>query len=339
MKKITQRVLLVICLFVFASAIMHNANNIFDYKIPSYFPKPQIPEDNLPSQERINLGKKLFFDKKLSLNKSIACSSCHAPNRGFSDSKKFSLGVNDSIGERNAMPLFNLAWQNSFFWDGGVPTLELQVLKPLTNSKEMNISIEEVVGRLKKDKEYVSLFKKAYGCKPDANSLSRAIACYERTLISANSKYDKFYYQKKPVMSDSEIRGMFLFHGSKTHCSSCHSGVNFTNNAFENNALYENYTDQGRYKITGKESDKGKFKVPSLRNVAVTAPYMHDGSLQTLEEVVEHYASGGKNHPNRSGHVHNNDAPALTASEKVDLINFLKCLTDEEFLSNTQHIP
>lgn len=318
---------------------MNESDNKYEYLIPAYFPKPQIPEDNMPSKERINLGKKLFFDKKLSSNKTIACASCHLPEKAFSDNKQLSLGVNDSIGDRNTMPLFNLAWQNSFFWDGETTSLEQFILKPLTNSKEMNISIDELNARLKNDKEYVRLFKKAYKCQPDANSLSKAIACYVRSLISANSKYDQYLYQKKQVMSDSEIRGMNLFNSPKTQCSSCHSGINFANNAFENNALYTDYEDQGRYKITGKESDKGKFKVPSLRNVAVTAPYMHDGSIPTLEDVIEHYATGGKNHPNRSPQVRDNQASNLSTSEKEDLINFLKCLTDEEFLGNTQHMP
>jgi len=311
----------------------------YELNLPKGVPPPLIPADNELSQERVALGKMLFFDNILSSDKSISCASCHSQQNSFGDSRTLSLGVNNAIGDRNAMPLINLAWSNSFFWDGGVPTLELQVLKPLTNHTEMNMDIEEAVNRLKKNKTYSKLFMKAYGSEPDASTMVKAIACFERTLISFDSKYDRWRRNNGSGFEDSEIRGFYLFVGGKTHCTSCHSGINFTNNSFQNNGLTELYADEGRFKITNDQNDVGKFKVPTLRNIALTAPYMHDGSLKTLEEIVEHYNSGGKLHPNKSPHVHNNDSPPLTEVEKTDLINFLKTLTDESFVNNSEFKP
>ncbi|HEX6224983.1 MAG TPA: cytochrome c peroxidase, partial [Chryseolinea sp.] len=189
------------------------------------------------------------------------------------------------------------------------------------------------------DKVYIKLFREAYGEKPTANTLFKAIASFERTLVSGNSKFDRYFYQKDTsAFNESEKRGYRIFFDDnyKMHCATCHTGVNLTNNSFQNNGLYLEYPDQGRYKVSSRNDDKGKFKVPTLRNVAVTAPYMHDGSLQTLEDVMEHYNSGGKGrwHPNRSPHVHVHRGLELTETEKSDLISFLKTLTDEEFLSN-----
>ncbi|MBX9851082.1 MAG: c-type cytochrome [Cytophagaceae bacterium] len=330
-----------ICIYLFTGSIINfKKETAYNINLPMGFPDPIIPEDNQLTQERVALGKMLFYDKMLSQDKTISCGSCHAPNNSFSDNKDFSFGVNNTTGERNAMPLINLAWSNSFLWDGGVPTLEMQVMNPLTNPKEMNISISEAVKRLNENKTYVKLFKKAYGSKPDANTLFKAIASFERTLVSGNSKFDQYYYKKDAMAyNNSEIRGYYLFMGSRAHCSSCHSGVNLTNNTFQNKGLYEDYPDQGRYKITYLENDKGKFKVPTLRNIALTGPYMHDGSIKTLEEVVRHYNNGGKNHPNKSSHVHFPEEPPFNDEEIKDLVNFLHTLTDMEFVNNPAFKP
>jgi cytochrome c peroxidase len=311
----------------------------YELNLPKGVPLPIIPADNELSMERVQLGKMLFYDNILSSDNSISCSSCHAPEKSFSDGRSMSLGVHDSIGERNAMPLVNLAWSNSFFWDGGAKSLELQILKPLTSHSEMNMDLDHTIQRLNKNKIYRKLFMKAYGSKPDAATLFKALASFERTLISFNSKYDRRSRNSGSGFESTETRGFYLFVGGQTHCTSCHSGILFTNNSFQNNGLSETYADEGRFKITGNENDKGKFKVPTLRNIAVTAPYMHDGSIKTLEEVVEHYNSGGKLHPNKSPHVHNNDSPPLTEEQKTDLVNFLKTLTDEEFLNNPAFRP
>lgn len=323
------------------SAVYKIVEKPYELALPEGFPKPYIPEDNVLTEERIALGKKLFYDTLLSADKSVSCASCHLQTLGFTDGKTFSIGVKYALSDRNAMPLINLAWSNAFFWDGGVTSLELQVMKPLTSVNEMNLSVQEAVNRLNADKAYKKLFKKAYGGDPDASSLFKAIASFERTLVSANTKFDAYFYKKDPTaFNESELRGYKLFFGEdKVHCGSCHSGVNLTNNTFQNNGLYLDYADQGRYKITGKESDKGKFKVPTLRNIALTSPYMHDGSLKTLEDVIDHYNTGGISHPNKSEHVHIHKGMKLTALDKRDLIAFLYTLTDVEFITNKAFRP
>lgn len=302
----------------------------YQLKVPQGFPMPEIPEDNLLTENRVKLGKMLFSDKILSKDSSISCASCHLQSNAFTDPRRFSLGVHDSLSIRNSMPLFNLAYSRSFFWDGGVPTLELQVLAPIENHLEMNLSLQEAEKRIKQNPEYISLFHKAYNREPDLYGLVRAIAAFERTLISGNSRYDQYMFQNKTqALNASELRGKDIFFGEKAECFHCHTGFNFTDQTFQNNGLYAEYPDAGRARITSRNSDIGRFKVPSLRNIEVTGPYMHDGSLNTLEEVLAHYQSGGKNHPNQSPLIR---PFTLTAQEEADLIAFLKSLTDEEFL-------
>lgn len=325
--------LLVLSSFYFS----HPTSTPYEFPVPKGFPTPYIPEDNPLTQEKIALGKLLFFDPLLSKDRTVSCASCHQPQNAFSDAKPLSVGVYGQLGDRNSMPLVNLAWVGTFFWDGSSPTLEQQVLKPLTSAKEMGMSIEEIETRLLKDKKYKKLFWEVFGEKPSIGNISKAIASYERTLVSANSRYDRFFYGKDAMaFTDSEIRGYYLFMGERTHCASCHNGPNLGQLSFENNGLYENYADEGRSKITGLARDVGKFKVPSLRNIAKTAPYMHDGSLKTLEDVVMHYITGGKNHPNKSLHVHFPEDPSINETEIKDLINFLKTLTDDAFIENHQ---
>ena len=332
---------LVAAVFFMASLTFEMSRKPYVLKVPIGFPAPIIPKDNELTVARVKLGKKLFYDKILSYDTSISCASCHVPDFSFSDNKALSLGVKQLNGDRNSMPLINLAWSNSFFWDGGVSTLEMQVLKPLSSHTEMNMLLREAVYRLKNTAEYSKLFEKAYQCEPDANSLFKAIACFERTLISGNSKFDRFFYQKdSTVFNASEKRGYYLFFGNdKVHCVSCHSGVNFANNTFQNNGLYAEYKDEGRARITGNKNDIGKFKVPTLRNIAYTAPYMHDGSLTSLEDVITHYGSSGTGHFNASLHVHTGSELQLTEQDKKDLVSFLNTLSDEEFIRNPEYRP
>ncbi|NBV12760.1 MAG: cytochrome-c peroxidase [Sphingobacteriia bacterium] len=309
----------------------------YSIDIPAGFPSPDIPADNAMTQNRVSLGKRLFFEKALSIDSSISCASCHFQIHGFSDPKRFSLGVGDSIGVRNAMALSNVAYQEDFFWDGGVPSLELQVLAPIENPLEMNFSVPQVVERLKKDPSYIYDFKKAYNREPDAYALVRAIAAFERTFISGNSPFDQYTYQgKTSALSASALRGKDIFFGEKAECFHCHTGFNFTDNRFQNNGLYSEYQDIGRARVTIKSSDIGRFKTPSLRNIEVTAPYMHDGSIASLEAVVQHYMSGGKGHPNQSPLI---KPFTLTLQEQQDLIAFLKSLTDESFLNRQSLQP
>ncbi|MFZ1572446.1 MAG: cytochrome c peroxidase [Candidatus Kapaibacterium sp.] len=298
---------------------------------PIGFPKMPVPLDNKLTEDRILLGKKLFFDKQLSSNQEISCSSCHLQNNAFSDSSQFSLGINKLVGERNTPPLFNLAWNTSFFWDGGVPTLEQQVIGPITNPIEMNMTLGEVIQRITKDTNYLNMFKKAYDTLPSAGYLTKSIASFMRSMVSSESKYDKYINGDTNLFNDQEKKGLHLFFGESVQCHHCHIGYNFTTNKFANNGSKEIYKDLGRKKITKLDIDLGKFKIPSLRNIAVTSPYMHDGSYKTLEEVIENYNKGGSGHPNQDPTIYKLN---LSNEDKNNLIAFLKTLTDQNFISN-----
>ena len=235
------------------------------------------------------------------------------------------------------MSLANVAYQPYYTREGGVATLEMQVLVPIQEHNEFNLNILLIAERLKMDTAYVRLSNEAYGRDPDFYIITRGIACFERTMISGESRYDQYFFQQKNgALTAAERRGMDLFFSKKTSCSDCHSGFNFSNYAFENNGLYENYPDPGRFRLTEDSTDLARFKIPTLRNVALTAPYMHDGSIATLESVVEHYNSGGKNHPHKSQLVR---PLGLSLQEKGDLVAFLKSLTDEHFVSNPKFRP
>ncbi len=297
---------------------------VYQYDIPQGFPSMDIPKDNRPSKQRITLGKKLFFDSILSKTKDISCGSCHQQHLAFADEVAISKGVHERQGERNSPSLMNIGYHYAFFADGGIPTLELQVIAPIENPVEMDLPIDSAIARLKKNEDYVQLFKEAYDRQPDLFSLIRAIACYERSLLSGNAPYD-LYQQEKIELTESEINGKKLFFSDSLNCSTCHGGFNFTNFSFENNGLYKKYQDKGRQKVTVRPQDEGKFKVPSLRNIELTAPYMHDGSIETLDQVIDHYARGGQKHKNQSELI---QGFTLSSKNKTDLINFLKTLTD-----------
>lgn len=312
---------------------IYTEESLYGLTIPSGFPHPVIPEDNSLNVLRVELGRKLFYDPILSKDSSISCASCHLSALAFTDGKALSDGVGGKKSERNAPTLVNIAYHNSFFWDGGNHSLEIQVVGPLQNELEMNLSAKEAVERLKKSDDYSRLMKNAYGLnEPNIFGLTRAIAAFERTLISGNSPYDKYNYQGElDALTPDEQAGMNLFFSSELKCSECHTGFNFTEYAFENNGIYLNYTDSGRARVTLNPLDAGKFKVPTLRNIELSGPYMHDGSFSTLSEVIDHYAQGGKGHHNQSDKV---VGFSITADEKANLIAFLKSLTDHEFLNN-----
>lgn len=303
---------------------------------PPGFPPMNIPPDKELTLLRVELGKKLFFDKRLSRDSTVSCGSCHLQQHAFADPRPKSVGTENRIGFRNAPTLTNIGYHPYLFRDGGATTLETQILAPIQDENEMNFSVPEAVARLSQIPEYAALAWAAYQRPFDAFVLTRAIAAFERTLLSGNSRYDQFINGNASALNESEIRGMNLFFSNKTQCSQCHSGFDFTNYDFKNIGLYETYADTGRERITLNPTDKGKFKTPTLRNVAVTAPYMHDGSLATLEEVIEHFNSGGKNHPNKDPLIR---PLHLTSQEKTDLVNFLKALTDETFLHHAAFHP
>jgi cytochrome c peroxidase len=303
-------------------------------KVPAGFPEPDFPRENELNKTRWALGKKLFYDPVLSRDSTKSCASCHHPAHAFSDTVAFSPGVEGRSGVRNAPTLANVAYQPYYLREGGVPTLEMQILVPIQEHHEFGFNILLIADRMMRDSAYLRMSCEAYGRDPDPFVITRSIACFERTLISGESRYDQFHFQAQTdALTPSEKRGMDLFFSDKTNCSTCHSGFNFTNYAFENNGLYVDYKDLGRMRLTDKETDKALFKVPTLRNAALTAPYMHDGSLPTLEAVVNHYNSGGKAHPHKNALIR---PLGLSAQEQHDLIAFLGALTDDHFVNNAK---
>ncbi len=293
-------------------------------QIPMGFPVPAIPEGNEINSERLALGRRLFFDKVMSRDYSISCASCHLPEFAFSDTVAISPGVEGRIGFRNAPPLLNVAYLNAFMREGGVPSLEQQVLAPIQDHAEFDFNILLIAERLNEDSSYVQMSLDAYERLPDPYVITRALACFQRSLIGGQSAYDKYFFQDQPhALSASELRGLTLFESEELACQNCHSGFLFTDESFRNTGLYEVYADSGRARLTYLPSDRGLFKVPSLRNVSITAPYMHDGSLQSLDAVIEHYANGGANHENKDELIKGFD---LSPAEREDLINFLHAL-------------
>jgi cytochrome c peroxidase len=291
-----------------------------------------VPKDNPLTEEKIKLGKRLYFEKALSLDSTLSCASCHVPEKGFADPNRFSVGVNGKQGGRQAPTIINRAFSRAQFWDGRAASLEAQALGPMMNPVEMaHPNINSVIGRLEKDPGYVAAFKRAFPAEGGAISdmtISRAIASFERTVMSGNSPYDRFTQGgDKNAMSASAQRGYQLFL-SKANCASCHLGINFTDESYHNLGVgaTAKKPDPGRYAITKLDGHQGAFKTPTLREIANTAPYMSDGSLKTLEEVVEFYDKGCQNNKWLSPKV---KPLNLTEQEKKDLVEFMKALSGE----------
>lgn len=288
-------------------------------------------------KSEIELGKKLFFDPILSQDQSISCASCHRPEFAFADNTEFSLGVNDSLGTRNTPSVMNMASRPHFFYDGRAESLEEQAIGPIENPVEMNLNISEAISRLNQSELYTKLFEKIYLEEPNIVNASRALAEFQRSLESDGSApHDKWMNDEDPMaLTESQKRGRELFL-DKGKCFDCHFGPDFTGDEFRNIGLYDEleYKDKGRFDLTKDSSDLGKFKVPGLRNVALTAPYMHDGSLKTLEEVIEFYSDLYMFVPNPINLDSIMKEPLkLSITEKEDLVNFLHSLTDEKIKS------
>lgn len=297
--------------------------------IPVGFPDLEIPLDNQLTSARVEYGKKLFFEKLLSRDSSISCASCHQPQLAFTDGREKAVGIKNRVVSRNTPTLTNIGYNSSFLRDGVNPSLEAQVIVPIHEKNEFDFQIILVAERLKKNDNYVQLSYKAYGEEPNPNNISKAIASYERTLISGNSRFDKFYYSGDSLaLTKNEKRGMDLFY-NQLYCASCHSGFNFSNGKITNNGLYKEYLDIGKMRLTLNENDNGLFKVPTLRNISLTAPYMHDGSIARLEDVINHYSKGGKGHYNQHPII----SPfEISNQDRDDLISFLESLTDSSFI-------
>ena len=310
--------------------------------ISKFAPQPDLPRDNPLTGEGVALGSRLFFDRRLSSNNRLSCAACHRPNDALSDPRRFSRGVGGEIGTRNAPALENLAWKNSFFWDGRAATLREQVLQPIQNPIEMHESLANAVAKISADTNYPRLFANAFGSPQiTSDKIARALEQFLLVQVSFDSKFDRVI-NGTAKFSDDEQRGFELFnteydpyHGQfGADCFHCHGGPLLRSQDFANNGLDSAFYDLGRYSITKRAGDAGRFAVPSLRNVAVTAPYMHDGRFHTLEQVVEHYCTGMKRSatldPNLAKHP--DGGVPLSADDKRALVAFLKTFTDEKYL-------
>ncbi|MEW6545168.1 MAG: cytochrome-c peroxidase [Nitrospirota bacterium] len=291
-------------------------------------PKARIPAHNLQFDAKVELGKLLFFDARLSKDGSVSCASCHVPAAGFADPRQFSIGVGGKQGGRNAPPAMNAAYNHLQFWDGRAGSLEEQALGPIQNPIEMAETLEHVVKKLNKVKGYRTRFQAVFGTGVTPEGIAKAIAAFERTLVSTNSPFDRYMAGDKGALSESARRGLELFQG-KARCVLCHNGPNFSDNKFHNIGVPQAgplKEDPGRYAVTKRDADKGAFKTPGLRSVALTAPYMHTGGFQTLEEVVEFYNKGGEAVPGKDPFM---SALSLADQEKQDLVEFMKSLTGD----------
>ena len=285
-----------------------------------------VPEDNPLTRDKVELGRQLFSDPILSRDKSLACAGCHEPERAFTDGRTVSRGVFGRKGTRHVPTLINRGYGRAFFWDGRISSLEEQVLQPIQDPKEMDMTLRDVVDRLRGDREYSELFQAVFGGIPTHVDLANSLASYVRTILSGNSPVDRYDTGEREALSQQERQGLGMFFG-KGNCWVCHFGPTFTDERFHNTGVAwrdGELLDQGRYMVTGKEKDRGAFKVPTLREVARTAPYMHDGSLATLEEVIDFYNRGGNPNPYLDSEL----LPLkLTSEEKQALISFLHALS------------
>jgi cytochrome c peroxidase len=312
------------------------------------FPAPNIATDNQLTNQGVQLGRMLFYEKMLSGDGTQACASCHLQEFAFTDTAKFSTGIRGNKGGRQAMTVFNMAWhENEFFWDGRAHLLRDQSLLPIKDELEMDETLENVVSKLSASQTYKDQFMRAFGSDEiTSEKVSLALEQFMNSIISTNSKYDDFL-KDTTVFNESEKRGFKLFttdynpffpDQSGADCQHCHSGLNFENDKYMNNGLDGDgqFADDGREKATKNASDKGKFKVTSLRNIAITAPYMHDGRFTTLEQVVEHYNSEIKASSTLDPALEQTRDKGLflTEQDKKDLVAFLKTLTDKELTTN-----
>lgn len=304
---------------------------------------PLLPYDNPLTREGIALGRRLFYESALSRDGDIACSSCHLQEHAFSDPRRYSRGIRDREGTRNAMALVNLAWNHFFFWDARGLTLELQAFEPVRDHREQFNSWSEVVQRLKERPGYEEQFLQAFGTMDiDSLHVVYALAQFERTLISFDSPFDRFHYAcDSTALTATQIRGKDLFFG-RAHCADCHSLPLFQDHAVANIGLDSVITDPGLGGVSGKAWHMGRFKTPTLRNCAVSAPYMHDGRFATLEEVVDFYAEGVHlNTVNFDDHMYawKLGVVQLDSTDRQDLVHFLEALTDSAFLNDPAFGP
>ncbi|MDN5213147.1 cytochrome c peroxidase [Fulvivirgaceae bacterium BMA12] len=326
-------------LFLFWSCSDDDAaspKDIYAFEKPAHFPDATYTFENNPiTKEGFELGKKLFFDPILSRDKSVSCNNCHQQSRAFADSPLHptSIGVDNRVGIRNAPPLANLAFMQEFFWDGGVTHLDFVPINAIESDVEMDETLVNVVKKLNEHDEYPLLFEKAFGVKEITSPfMLHAISQFTAMMVSAGSRYDK-YVLEGTALSNEEMAGMKLF---EKKCATCHSGELFSDFSYRNNGLNDSFGDLGRGRITEDEADHGKFRVPSLRNAELTAPYMHNARFLTLEEVLDHYDGGMVDSPTLDPLFKDGDQVvgiSLTTEEKTSIIAFIKTLTDRDFIA------
>lgn len=309
--------------------------------VPDIGPLPTVvpvPATNLNYQAKVDLGKQLYFDGRLSKNNAISCAFCHNPFTGFADPRQTSIGVGGGLGGRQAPTVFNTGFIPLQFWDGRAGSLEEQAIGPIANPVEMAETHENVVKKLGKIKGYQQQFRAVFGTDVNLQGIAEAIAAYERTVISTNSAFDKYVLGDAQAMDKTALRGMALFKG-KARCILCHNGPNFADNQFHNLGVPQvgpMKEDLGRFYVTQQEQDKGAFKTQTLRSITETAPYMHDGVFKTLEEVIDFLDQGGGQNPNLSPMV---KPLGLTEQEKAELIAFLNALTGEKIKFEMPKLP
>ncbi|ULA67130.1 MAG: Methylamine utilization protein MauG [Nitrospira sp.] len=319
----------------------HGTVTIDGITVPDIGPLPTVvptPSSNVNYAAKLELGKQLYFDGRLSKNNAISCAFCHNPGTGFADSRQTSIGVGGGVGGRQSPTVYNTGFNQVQFWDGRARSLEEQAIGPIHNPVEMAETHEHVVAKLGKIKGYQQQFRAVFGTDVNLQGIAEAIAAYERTVLSTNSAFDKYVLGDAKAMDESAVRGLGLFKG-KARCILCHNGANFTDNQFHNLGVPQvgpMKEDLGRYSVSRAEKDKGAFKTPTLRSITETAPYMHDGAFKTLEEVVEFLDQGGGSNPTLSPLMH---PLSLTADEKADLVMFLKALTGEPIKFSMPQLP
>jgi cytochrome c peroxidase len=320
-----------------APAAQNSAPSLIVSVTPAGFPMgsnaDRAPSDNLLTDARARLGRRLFYDPRLSRTNEISCASCHEQEHAFADPRTVSQGVLARTGTRNAPALLNAAWGRSFFWDGRAHSLEEQAGQPIENPVEMDLPLAEAVARVGSDARYVGAFQSAYGEPPSAALLQKALASFVRSLVSGQSPYDRHLRGDDSAFGEPEQRGEALFLSDQAGCFHCHPSGVLSNEGFFNNGTYVAGGDTGRQQVTHLAGDVGKFKVPGLRNVADSAPYMHDGSLPTLEAVIDQYDKGGRGDPTTDPQI----APlSLSSEQKADLLAFLRSLSDGALLEDAR---
>lgn len=301
------------------------------FAVPSHFPPPHYDMSNNPvTKAGFELGRKIFFDGRMSSDGTVSCGSCHDPAHAFGDhNMPVSAGVDGRLGDRNSPSIANMAWNSSFMWDGGINHIEVQPVAAITNPVEMNETMTNVLNKMRNDATYRRMYLDAFGSEEITDKrMLLALAQFMSMLVSADSKYDRVKLGKE-TFTEAENRGYQLF---QANCASCHAEPLFTDFSFRNNGLDLNYTDAGRFLITQKEDDRAKFKVPSLRNVTMTYPYMHNGSIRSLRNVLDHYSDGIQPHKNLDPLL--KGGIKLSEQDKRDIIVFLNTLSDNTFIAD-----